>query len=78
MSKFVRMPVRLTAENGAKSIMSGEFFEVITMPCTYEVCSPDDCPICEGTGEVTIKIPISWITIKKIYARAVDCLGDKI
>lgn len=78
MSKFVRMPVRLTAENGGKAVMIGEFFEIITRPCTYEVCLPDDCPACRGTGTITIKIPISWTTIKKIYARAVDRLGEDL
>lgn len=72
----VVMPKRLTAENGAKSLMIGEFFEKLTIACEYEVCTPDDCPSCGGTGSIVINVPISWMTIKKIYTRAVDHFGE--
>ena len=55
--------------------MIGEFFETIEQPCRYEVCTPDDCPICNGEGVVKTKVPISWTTIKEIYAKAADFFG---
>lgn len=74
-SDLVVMPRRLTAENGGKSLMIGEFFETVTQTCRYEVCYPDDCPACGGTGIIEVKVPVSWTTIKEIYARAVDHFG---
>ena len=72
----VKMPRRLTAENGGKYLMIGEFFETIDSPCQYEICTPDDCPICRGTGVVQKKVPVSWQTIKEIYAKAADYFGE--
>ena len=72
----VMMPKRLTAENGAKALMIGEFFEKITETCRYEVCIPDDCPACGGSGSITRRIPISWTTIKDIYQRIVEHFAD--
>lgn len=76
MMDLIKMPARLTAENGAKSLMIGEFFEHIDIPCRYEVCTPGDCPICAGIGSVTVRVPVSWTTIKAIYAKAVDFFGE--
>lgn len=70
------MPRRLTAENGGKALMIGEFFETISQSCHYEVCVPEDRPICGGTGFIQIKVPISWSTIKEIYAKAADHFGE--
>jgi len=81
-TKTVFMPRELTAENGAKGLMTGEFYEEIR----------DDCPYCDGTGSIDArghepcdecggdasymrKIPVSWTTIKEIYAMAVKHLG---
>ena len=72
------MPKRLTAENGAKSIMIGEFFEETTETCKYGVCMPDDCPACGGSGSITRRIPVSWTTIKAIYKKAVDHFGEPL
>jgi len=72
MRDSVMVPLRLTAENGGKALMIGEFFETIEQPCQYEVCASGDCPICGGSGVVRIKVPISWTTVKEIYARAID------
>ena len=72
------MPKMLTAENGAKPLMIGEFFEEKTECCHYEVCMPDDCPACGGTGIVTLRIPVSWTTIKAIYKKAVDHFGEPV
>ena len=74
----VMMPKRLTAENVAKALMIGEFFEEKTEYCRYEVCMPGDCPACGGTGHVTTRIPVSWTTIKAIYKKAVDHFGEPV
>jgi hypothetical protein len=50
------MPRELTAENGAKQLLSGEF---------YECFDPED------SGNPYI-VPISWNAIKKIYKRIRD------
>lgn len=33
------------------------------------------CYECAGTGMVQQRVPISWTTIKEIYAKAVELLG---
>ena len=55
------MPSKLTAENGAKDLLRGEF---------YELFDPDE------TGHPT-RIPISWNNIKKIYNKIVDHYDTK-
>ena len=66
------MPRSLTADNGAKYLMSWEFSESINMLCEYCVSDEDECEFCHGTGELEQKVPVSWDTIKAIYAKAVD------
>lgn len=76
--KTVLMPGELTAENGAKYLMSGEFSESTEFDC--HECNGDDseeCEICESTGTITNKVPVSWTTIKNIYALAVKKLAVK-
>jgi len=70
------MPAALTAENGAKALMMGEFKEHLNLPC---VCDSDldDCELCNGTGEIDQEVPVSWTTIKEIYAMAVKHLGEE-
>lgn len=76
------MPRALTAENGAKALMMGEFSESVVMRC--DECDGDgwldedageECPVCDGVGDYALKVPISWDTIKAIYAMAVEHLG---
>jgi hypothetical protein len=56
------MPRRLTAENGAKGLLIGEFHETI-------VCHDDE-------GEpYEVKMPVEWDTIKSIYAKIVEHYG---
>jgi len=50
------MPRKLTAENGAKALLIGEFAEAF---------DPDNC----GNPYV---VPISWDSIKNIYKRIVE------
>ncbi|MDB4309221.1 hypothetical protein N9913_02820 [Porticoccaceae bacterium] len=71
---YVAMPKELTAENGAKGLMTGEFYETIEVEneffCGCGTC--DFCIECPGEPESTLqKIPISWVNIKEIYAMAV-------
>lgn len=67
------MPKELTAENGAKGLLSGEFFEEIKVPCIECYADDgvdDDCLECFGSGELSHKVLVSWTTIKEIYAKA--------
>ena len=83
-NEFVWVPVKLTAENGAKSALIGEFSVKTIARCPEcdgeggvgdrdfaEDAPPDECPTCgrEGTVEQSISIP--WTTIKDIYAAAI-------
>lgn len=68
---LIIMPTELTAENGAKADLIGEFFETITLTC-HECNGDGRCPACNGSGELLIFVPVSWTTIKKIYKRAVQ------
>lgn len=52
------LPTELTAENGAKALLIGEFVEY------YEYQDDNEC--------FTLKIPVSWPTIKDIYKKIVD------
>lgn len=59
------MPEALTAENGAKSLLMGDFFETIA------VVNPDaDSFLNTGEPEfISQKVPISWVNIKEIYKK---------
>ncbi|MBS1029243.1 hypothetical protein [Gluconobacter albidus] len=73
------MPERLTAENGAKAALIGEFYETTPVQCHECHGNPDDreeCEICDGAGELTQRVPVQWTTIKEIYKRAVELLGQ--
>lgn len=74
----VMMPRELTAENGAKAILSGEFYEEVEYSCPE--CSPDDadpnCDVCHGKFNCIQRIQVSWTTIKAIYKKAVETLGN--
>lgn len=68
---YALLPRELTAENGAKYLMMGEFFESIERSCEY--CEEgEDCELCNGAREHIEKIPVEWSTIKDIWRRAVD------
>lgn len=71
---WVLMPEELTAENGAKYLLVGEFEEVVDLECG--ACDSDDegCEVCSGHGSYTYRVPVSWSTIKSIYKLAVDNL----
>ena len=72
----ILMPKELTAENGAKGLLIGEFFESLDVDCdvccgTGEDFTNHDCSDCQGEGHESIQVPVSWTTIKEIYAMAV-------
>lgn len=74
----VIIPKELTAENGAKYLLTGDFKEEIEIDCP--VCydphnTISDCEVCEGTGTYTQKVTIEWDTIKRIYKKAVTHLA---
>lgn len=74
------MPRHLTAENGAKALLLGEFkLRVITeCPECGELEEPTEgCDICDAEGEYGQKHTIPWDQIKFIYSKAVEGLAVK-
>lgn len=76
----VMMPTELTAANGGKGLMIGEFKVSRFLECghcdhgQYQV-SEDDyeiCDLCNGEGGWNIEVDVDWTTIKAIYAKAVE------
>jgi len=63
--ELVVVPKRLTAENGAKAVLIGEFHE------EYED-SYD-----QGDTVFTRKVPVSWTTIKAIWDMAIEHFAPK-
>lgn len=74
------MPRQLTAENGAKALLLGEFKLLVTKECP-ECCELEEptegCSICDGEGEYGQKHTIPWDQIKYIYSKAVSGLVVK-
>ncbi|EDS5483489.1 hypothetical protein JHG98_001182 [Salmonella enterica] len=68
---YVLVPNRLTAENGAKGVLSGEFSETKFINCP-ECFGDDECEICDGSGRLEITVPVTWTTIKDIWAKGVE------
>ncbi|EFN5445489.1 hypothetical protein FQI18_10255 [Escherichia coli] len=67
---WVMVPKRLTAENGAKGALSGEFSETTFISC-LECFGDDDCDTCDGSGRIEIKVPVTWSTIKSIWDKGI-------
>ncbi|SAP48370.1 Uncharacterised protein [Klebsiella oxytoca] len=74
---YVMIPMRLTAENGAKGALSGEFSEIQFVNCP-ECFGDDECETCDGSGRVEIKVPVSWTTIKAIWVKGVEHFATTI
>ena len=77
---YAVMPKSLTAENGAKNLLIGEFCESIEITCPECADDPEPfegCEVCDGEGVYTQKIYVEWTTIKEIYAMAVKHLEAK-
>lgn len=72
------MPRRLTAENGAKALLLGEFKLRVTKECP-ECCELEEptegCSMCDGEGEYEQRHTIPWDQIKFIYSQAVAGLA---
>ncbi|WGY20796.1 hypothetical protein QJQ34_14160 [Klebsiella pneumoniae] len=68
---YVLMPMRLTAENGAKGALSGEFSETKFVNCP-ECFGDDECETCDGSGKIEITVPVTWTTIKAIWVKGVE------
>lgn len=71
-SDRVLMPKELTAENGAKAALIGEFKETLDVYNPDYANDPDDEP-----EFIKHDVQISWTTIKKIYKRCVELLGEE-
>ncbi len=67
------MPTQLTAENGAKAALIGEFSTAYIGPCSLceDLEASEDCEECAGAGKSMKKKIIDWTTIKAIYSAAV-------
>lgn len=67
---YVMVPMRLTAENGAKAALLGEFNLEYTLTC--HECFGEGCDDCSGEGTWTSTMPIDWTTIKEIWDKAIN------
>lgn len=72
---YVMVPMRLTAENGAKGALSGEFSETRFVNCP-ECFGDDECETCDGSGRIEIRVPVTWTTIKAIWAKGVEHFSE--
>ena len=78
VEETIIMPRSLTAENGAKYLLIGEFSESIRIACEYcdNGISYDDnlkqCEECDGLGSYNLTVSVGWTTIKEIYAKCVE------
>ncbi|MEH5897203.1 hypothetical protein PO650_05255 [Klebsiella pneumoniae] len=68
---YVMVPMTLTAENGAKGALSGEFSETKFVNCP-ECFGDDECETCDGSGRIEITLPVTWTTIKEIWAKGME------
>lgn len=66
----VKLPASLTAENGAKALLMGEFHETFEIECPE--CNGDGCVDCDGRGYFVNEIPVTWSTIKDLYEMIVN------
>lgn len=79
MSDLVLMPNALTAENGAKALLIGEFHVETRVPNPdYDPDWDDEEDEDEEPEFFTAQIAIPWDTIKEIYAMAVKHLAKPL
>lgn len=87
-NKTVTLPSELTAENGAKRLLNGEFSEDFDYTCSECLGSGVNeneggnvgeliCEECDGEGFHRYKVPVSWDTIKEIYRMITNNLQIK-
>lgn len=76
---YVLLPKELSAENGAKALLMNEFYSEVVEECpdcdsqSYEGDNRE-CELCSGEGVCTLRVTVSWSTIKNIWRMAVDNL----
>jgi hypothetical protein len=78
LMETVVMPKELTADNGAKAALIGEFHVMLPVAC--DVCNGTgedidgygECPECHGGGGFVRTFNVPWTVIKEIYAKAVE------
>lgn len=79
-NKKVLVPAKLTAENGAKAALMGEFRENVIMGCAdcdgEGFIDGEPCEDCGGVGEYATSFPVSWTMIKAIWEKAVSVVGE--
>lgn len=63
--------MKLTAENGAKGALLGEFSETKFINCP-ECFGDDECDTCDGSGRIETKVQVSWTNIKAIWAKGIE------
>lgn len=68
---WIPMPKKLTAENGAKAALSGDFTEHKFINCS-ECFGDDECESCDGSGLIKVEVTLSWSTIKAIWEKGAD------
>lgn len=73
---YVLVPRRLTAENGAKAALIGEFSITVRHACDECDSYDDICGVCGGEGIIEAEVPIPWTTIKRIHDRVVELFGS--
>jgi len=71
------MPSELTAENGAKRLLLGEFSGTIEISNPdYCGCDIEECNFCRDYPDtpetILMNVPVDWTTIKDIYRKIVD------
>jgi len=49
----------------------GEFSETKFINCP-ECFGDGDCETCNGSGRIEVKVPVTWTTIKAIWAKGVE------
>ena len=70
MSDKILLPKKLTADNGSKALLIGEFHETLNIDCP--TCYGDGCKDCLNQGFHIVKVQVSWTTIKNIYKKIVE------
>lgn len=77
MPDSILMPETLTAEDGHKSLLIGEFFETIEV-LNDDYCGCGKCNYCldvqddDAQQYLIQKVYVSWATMKSIYNKVVE------
>lgn len=82
---YAVLPLRLTAENGAKGLMIGEFFTKMRVTCAtcggdgnHPELDDESCQDCAGEGWNVGRAEVDWTTIKSIWERAADYFAEQV